>query len=186
MSFCLPLYTAACRRKDRTKQIQLPLFPCYVFLRGGMHRRVDVISTPGIHSFVASGGRPAAIPPAEIDAIRLVVETKAASVAAAPLPALRRLGQDHIRAAGWSGRNPGSAEKRLPAGLVRRDVGQVRGRRSRLICNRTRGQSSARSCCQSLSQRSQRTHLHPPNRVGSKTHDIAHHDPIFSMPFSLR
>jgi len=83
----LPLYTAACRRKDRTKQIQLPLFPCYVFLRGGLHRRVDVISTPGIHSFVESGGRPAAIPPAEIDAIRLVVETKAAGVE--PHPFLR-------------------------------------------------------------------------------------------------
>jgi transcription antitermination factor NusG len=70
----LPLYSAARQWKDRTKQLRLPLFPCYVFLRGELNRWLDVVSTPGIHSLVGSSGRPAIIPEAEIDAVRHVVE----------------------------------------------------------------------------------------------------------------
>ena len=72
----LPLYATARRWKDRTKQLLLPLFPCYVFFRGGVDRWLDVISTPGIHSLVGSGRRPAAIPQVEIDAVRLVIKTR--------------------------------------------------------------------------------------------------------------
>src|SRR3979490_1568590 len=32
----LPLYAVTHRWQDRTKQLCLPLFPCYVFIRGGM------------------------------------------------------------------------------------------------------------------------------------------------------
>jgi transcription antitermination factor NusG len=70
----LPLYSVARRWKDRTKLLFLPLFPCYVFLNGGLERRTDIMTTPGIHSIVSNGGQPAAIPAAEIDAIRRAVE----------------------------------------------------------------------------------------------------------------
>jgi transcription antitermination factor NusG len=71
----LPLYSVARRWKDRTKLLFLPLFPCYVFLNGGLERRLDIMTTPGIYSLVSNGGQPAAIPAAEIDAIRRAVES---------------------------------------------------------------------------------------------------------------
>lgn len=71
----LPLYSVARRWKDRTKLLFLPLFPCYVFLNGGLERRRDIMTTPGIHSLVCNAGQPAAIPPAEIGAIRKAVES---------------------------------------------------------------------------------------------------------------
>lgn len=66
----VPLYSALHRWKDRNKQLLLPLFPCYVFLRGGLNRRLEVVSTPGVFAFVGTGGQPAAIPTPEIEAIR--------------------------------------------------------------------------------------------------------------------
>ncbi len=69
----LPLYPVAHRWKDRTKQLWLPLFPCYVFLRGGLERQLEIVTTPGVYTLVGSH-RPAVIPPAEIDAVRRVVE----------------------------------------------------------------------------------------------------------------
>jgi transcription antitermination factor NusG len=73
----LPLYEVPRRWQDRVKLISLPLFPCYVFLRGGLDRRLDIVTTPGIHAFVLSAGQPAAIPTVEIDAIRRGVESGA-------------------------------------------------------------------------------------------------------------
>jgi transcription antitermination factor NusG len=70
----LPLYSAARQWKDRTKLISLPLFPCYVFIRGGLERRLAIMTTPGIHAIVSTADRPTPIPPTEIEAIRRVVE----------------------------------------------------------------------------------------------------------------
>lgn len=72
----LPLYAAVHRWKDRRKQLFLPLFPCYVFLRGGLDRRFQIITTPGVHGIVATGGQPGIIPESEIAAIRRVIENK--------------------------------------------------------------------------------------------------------------
>jgi hypothetical protein len=58
----LPLYTAAHCWKDRVKQLSLPLFPCYVFLRGPLERWLPVLTTPGIHTVVGFGGQVAMIP----------------------------------------------------------------------------------------------------------------------------
>ena len=82
----LPLYDVVRQWKDRTKQLSLPLFSCYVFLRGGLERRLSIISTPGVHSIVGIAGQPAAIPQVEIDAIRKVVES---SLRVEPHPFLR-------------------------------------------------------------------------------------------------
>jgi transcription antitermination factor NusG len=71
----LPLYPVTSRWKDRTKLLSLPLFPCYVFLRGGLDRRLDIVTTPGIHALVSNAGQPAAIPPSEIDAIQRAVQS---------------------------------------------------------------------------------------------------------------
>jgi transcription termination/antitermination protein NusG len=73
----LPLYQEPRRWQDRVKMLFLPLFPCYVFLKGSLERRLDIITTPGILEFVSSAGRPASIPAVEIDAIRRGVESGA-------------------------------------------------------------------------------------------------------------
>src|SRR5580692_12771567 len=73
----LPLYASAHRWKDRTKVVSLPLFPCYVFLKGGLNRRLDIVTTPGFHTFVSAAGQPVGILPDEIEAIRRAVESGA-------------------------------------------------------------------------------------------------------------
>ncbi len=70
----LPLYPVVHQWKDRLMHLKLPLFPCYVFLRGGLDRRLDILTTPGIFSFVGFGGRPATVPWNEIEAVRRAVE----------------------------------------------------------------------------------------------------------------
>jgi transcription antitermination factor NusG len=70
----LPLYTSMRRWKDRKKMLSLPLFPCYVFVRGGLNRRLQVVSTPGVHMILFYGERVAIIPEVEIQAIRKTVE----------------------------------------------------------------------------------------------------------------
>jgi transcription antitermination factor NusG len=69
----LPLYSASHRWKDRMKQLSLPLFPCYIFIRGGLDRRLEILSTPGAHSLVRSCDQFAVIPEQEIEAVRQVV-----------------------------------------------------------------------------------------------------------------
>ena len=70
----LPVYTAIHRWKDRTKQISMPLFPNYLFVRGVFGNKLQVLKTPGVCSFVESAGRPGLIPEGEIAAIQQVVE----------------------------------------------------------------------------------------------------------------
>jgi transcription antitermination factor NusG len=71
----LPLYATTHHWKDRTKSLTMPLFPCYVFLKGGIERRLQILTTPGIYGLVSNAGQPAAIPDTEIEAIRRVVES---------------------------------------------------------------------------------------------------------------
>jgi transcription antitermination factor NusG len=70
----LPLYESIRRWKDRSKKLSLPLFPCYVFVRGGLNRRLQVVTTPGVHMILFHGENVAMIPGVEIDAIRKAVE----------------------------------------------------------------------------------------------------------------
>jgi transcription antitermination factor NusG len=71
----LPLYDSVRRWKDRNKTLSMPLFPCYVFVRGGLNRRLQVVTTPGIHTILYSGERLAFIPNDEIDSIRKAVNS---------------------------------------------------------------------------------------------------------------
>jgi transcription antitermination factor NusG len=73
----LPLYKAVHRWKDRDKNLVLPLFPCYLFVKGGIQRRLDILATRGVCSFVGVNGHAAEIPASEIDAIRRVQESSA-------------------------------------------------------------------------------------------------------------
>lgn len=70
----LPLYESARRWKDRRKVLSLPLFPCYVFVRGPLDRRLQILTTPGVHTIISRGERLAMIPGEEIEAIRRTVD----------------------------------------------------------------------------------------------------------------
>lgn len=70
----LPLYEASHRWKDRTKVLSLPLFPSYIFVRGGLDRQLQMMMTPGIYSIIANAGRAAQIPEEQIDAVKRMVE----------------------------------------------------------------------------------------------------------------
>ncbi len=72
----LPLYRVVSRWKDRSKLLHLPLFPCYVFFKGGAGRWVEVMKTPGVHMIVSNGGgQPAVVPEEEIEAVRRLIES---------------------------------------------------------------------------------------------------------------
>jgi transcription antitermination factor NusG len=73
----LPLYDSVRRWKDRSKTLSLPLFPCYVFVRGGLDRRLQVVTTPGIHTILYVGDSVAVIPSQEMEAIRTAVNSPA-------------------------------------------------------------------------------------------------------------
>lgn len=70
----LPLYESTRRWKDRRKILSLPLFPCYLFIRGGLDRRLQVVTTPGVHMILYCGERVAIIPQSEIEAIQRAVD----------------------------------------------------------------------------------------------------------------
>lgn len=70
----LPLYQSLHRWTDRHKMLSLPLFPGYVFVRGGLSRRLDVVTTPGIQTILFYGERVAIIPEVEIQAVQRMLD----------------------------------------------------------------------------------------------------------------
>jgi transcription antitermination factor NusG len=71
----LPLYNTTHRWKDRTKALSLPLFPSYVFVKGGLDRQLQLITTPGVYMILAVAGRAAVIPEEEISVIQRMVSS---------------------------------------------------------------------------------------------------------------
>ena len=69
-----PLDESQRRWKDRRMVLSLPLFPCYLFVRGGPRRRSQVVTTPGVHMIISCGEDAAEIPVSEIQAIRRSLE----------------------------------------------------------------------------------------------------------------
>lgn len=71
----LPLYKVRRRWQDRIKEITVPLFPGYLFVREGLERWLPILTTPGVSSIVSWGARPAAIPLSDIEGLRRIVES---------------------------------------------------------------------------------------------------------------
>jgi transcription antitermination factor NusG len=71
----LPLY--ACRRRwsDRIKQLELPLFPGYIFCRISACERVPILKTPSVLRIVGIGYEPTPIDDQEIAGIQRVVKS---------------------------------------------------------------------------------------------------------------
>ncbi len=60
--------------------VDLPLFPCYLFARASIHDRIRVLQQPGVLGFAASSAKPTVIPDEEISVLRTATESLKASV----------------------------------------------------------------------------------------------------------
>ena len=66
----LPLYHSVRRWKDRRKELDLVLFPGYVFVRLALPERLRVLQLPGVANFVSFNGQPASLPQHDLNALR--------------------------------------------------------------------------------------------------------------------
>jgi transcription antitermination factor NusG len=82
----LPLYHTVHRWKDRLRPLDLPLFPSYLFIRGGLDRRLAIVTTSGVQSIVGLGQQAGIVTLAEIEAIRTLIATR---LALEPCPFLK-------------------------------------------------------------------------------------------------
>jgi transcription antitermination factor NusG len=75
----LPVYRSVRRWKDRRKELDMALFPGYVFVNLDLTNRLRVLEAPGVLRFVSFQGRPAPIKNSELQslAIGLAQGTKA-------------------------------------------------------------------------------------------------------------
>jgi len=66
----LPLYSSVRRWKDRRVNLDLPLFPGYVFVRLALSERLRVVQIPSVVRLVGFGGLPTALPDTEMEIMR--------------------------------------------------------------------------------------------------------------------
>lgn len=72
----LPVYPSRRRWSDRVKQVNVPLFPGYLFCRFDPRvRLVPILSTAGVIGIVGSGKTPIPISEEEIEAVRRVLHS---------------------------------------------------------------------------------------------------------------
>jgi transcription antitermination factor NusG len=71
----LPLYRRRRRWSDRFKEIELPLFPGYVFCQFDPNNRLPVLTVPGVVHVVGAGKTPLPIDEAEITAIQAALKS---------------------------------------------------------------------------------------------------------------
>jgi transcription antitermination factor NusG len=74
----LPLCTEMRSWSDRRKEVDLPLFPGYVFVRfsNTSHMRLLVFQARGVVGFVGPNNRATAIPAKQIEALRSLVDAR--------------------------------------------------------------------------------------------------------------
>lgn len=73
----LPLYKRTNRWSDRVKEIELPLFPGYVFCRFNPHDRLPILTVPGVNAVVGVGKNLMPVDESELDAVRAVLQSEA-------------------------------------------------------------------------------------------------------------
>jgi len=82
----LPLYRSRRRWSDRFQDVDLPLFPGYVFCQLDINNRLPVLMIPGVVNIVGLGKRPMPVADEEIAAVQRVV---ASGMLARPWPFLK-------------------------------------------------------------------------------------------------
>jgi transcription antitermination factor NusG len=81
----LPLYRSARRWSDRVKNIELPLFPTYLFCRFNAAVLLPILTTPGVIAVVGVGKTPVPVSDEEITALKAVAHS---GLPAQPWPCL--------------------------------------------------------------------------------------------------
>lgn len=69
----LPIRRACHKWSDRNRDIDVPLFPGYVFCHFGFAQRMAVLTTPSVTSIVSAGMHPVALSSEEIAAVQAIV-----------------------------------------------------------------------------------------------------------------
>jgi transcription antitermination factor NusG len=82
----LPLYKSRRCWSDRIKELEMPLFPGYLFCRFDILNRLPVLVIPGVQNIVGGTKLPTAIDAAEITALQTAVQ---AGLSREPWPFLR-------------------------------------------------------------------------------------------------
>ena len=72
----LPTYREMHVWNQRRAQVELPLFPGYLFVRILLHSRLRVLEVPGVAQIVSFSGRPAVLPEIEIEALKSALELR--------------------------------------------------------------------------------------------------------------
>jgi len=83
----LPLYRSVRRWRDRRKELDMALFPGYVFVNLNAGDRLGVLRAPGVLRFVTFQGQPATVPESEIRALE---SSLSAGLRPQPHPYLRQ------------------------------------------------------------------------------------------------
>jgi transcription antitermination factor NusG len=69
----LPLYRSVRRWSDRRKQLDLPLFPGYLFCRFDADRMLPILTTPGVVRILSAGKKPIPVAEDEIASVRRIL-----------------------------------------------------------------------------------------------------------------
>jgi transcription antitermination factor NusG len=69
----LPTVKRMSQWKDRRKEIEVPLFSGYCFVRFSLQERIPLLKVAGVVDIVGSGHRPEPIPDIEIDALKTLM-----------------------------------------------------------------------------------------------------------------
>src|SRR5580700_5203180 len=106
VSCFLPVYRSVRRWKDRRKELDLVLFPGYVFVHLDLKDRLRVLQVPSVVRFVSFNGHPAPLPDSDIEVLN---NGLAGGVRAEPHPYLSRTSRSReIWSPGGGTRHPGA------------------------------------------------------------------------------
>jgi transcription antitermination factor NusG len=100
IEYFLPTYRVVHRWKDRKVELQLPLFPSYVFLRLAMREHFRVVGVPGIARIVGTSRQPTPLPECEIESLK---NTRDSGLRAQPYPYLEIGRKVRIKAGPFEG-----------------------------------------------------------------------------------
>lgn len=120
----LPLYRAVRNWNGRKAQIELPLFPGYVFVKMPISNRVRVLEQPGVVRLVGTNGKATPLPEEEIERLR----TSLAFCQAEPYPFLSPGRKVRIKAGPMAGlegkilRRKGKVRLVVSLDLIQRSV----------------------------------------------------------------
>jgi len=71
----LPLQKVIRQRSDRRKELSIPMFPSYIFIRSNDRERFKLLDIGGVMKYISFDGKPAKVSVEEIDHIRRCEES---------------------------------------------------------------------------------------------------------------